>query len=304
MRCEKSVADLWLLAAGELADEDAESLTAHAAGCERCNRRLAEANLVFRATGSESVRPVAPPPGCKAQLMARIAAARLPGRRWTGLAAAAVGGALVLGSLLGAGTAGWYAHERIAPAEERLRFELALVRKSNHKQERLLTRLGARLEQLEYDLERATLPATFGPGIGPGLERARAWRAFLQWTEESQPNSSARSNPRPSPGGLRPNLGTTAQVFCLESEGLCVLRAAGLPAPQSGQSYALWLTNVAGRYYLVGTFEVDSNGEASLLASAPVDVRDVARTVITLEPGEAGWRPAGSVVLVEQALVN
>lgn len=291
MRCEISAADLWLLAAGELPKGDAERLTLHVGNCSRCNERLLNAGALLRESGVDGVRPVPPPPNTKAQLMARVASAQPRGRRlpWVGFAAAAL-----VGALLGAGGATRIAEDRFAPADKKLQFELALVRESNRKQGDRIALLNARLGDLERGVEPANGPTALGAEIGPGSGQARAWRAFLQWTEES----------RPRPAGWRPTLQTAARVFCLESEGLCVLRAAGLPVPQAGQSYALWLTNVVGRYYLVGTFEVDANGEASLLASAPVDVGDVARSLITLEPGEAGWRPAGSVVLVDETLTN
>jgi hypothetical protein len=282
-----------LLAAGELSESDVERLTLHVASCRICSERLSEAVALLRESGVDAAREVSPPPNVKAQLMARVAAAQPRRPRWAGLAAAAA----LAAALLGSAAVGWIAQERFAPAEETLRFELALVRETGRKREQRIARLSARLEELERSTDAAYAPAHFASEIGPGRERARAWRTLLQWTEESRPIGARPLQPRAQAK-------TTAQVFCLESEGLCVLRAAGLPAPQTGQSYALWLTNVVGRYYLVGTFEVDANGEASLLASAPVDVRDVARSVITLEPGEAGWRPAGSVVLVDEVLPN
>ncbi len=293
MKCATSATDLWLLAAGELPDADAERLTLHVASCAVCNERLVNASALFRETGVDLVRPVAPPPDLKAELMARVAATQPRRPRWAALAAAAG----LAGALLGSAVAGWVAWERFVPAEEKLRFELALVHETGRKQERRIAQLTARLEDLERKAVPGFAPARVGAEIGPGSERAEAWRALLQWTQEAPP-----TGPRPDLAAKQ--VQTTAQVFCLESEGLCVLRAAGLPAPQSGQSYALWLTNVVGRYYLVGTFDVDANGEASLLASAPVDVREVARSVITLESGEAGWRPAGSVVLVDETLPN
>ncbi len=292
MRCDIAPEDLWLLAAGELAGEEAERLTLHTASCARCSERLAQAGALFRRAGVDAVRPVTPPADAKAQLLARVAATRPPRSRWrwAGLAAAAA----LVGAVLGAGVASRVAEERFAPVGDKLRFELALVRESYRKQEAQVDRLSARLEELERDGADAAFLARGAPAIGLPTERGQAWRAFLQWAEES----------RPRPAGWRPTLDTTAQVFCLESEGLCVLRAAGLPETQGDQSYALWLTNVAGRYHLVGTFEADDNGEASLLASAPVHVRDVTRSLITLEPGEAGWRPEGSVVLVDETLAN
>ncbi len=259
----------------------------------RCAERLANAGALLRSdSGLDVVRPVSPPPGVKAKLLARVAA-RAPRRRgrWAALAAASL-----VGAVLGGGMAAWVAEQRFAPREDLLRFELALVRDTHRKQEARLEDLRTRLEDVERAAPRFAALAEFGApgrpdGIGPDLERDQAWRAFLQ-------GAGSRA-----PGAPQP-LDTRAQVFCLESEGLCVLRAAGLPAPRAGESYALWLTNVVGSYYLVGTFEVDANGEASLLASAPVDVREVARSVVTLEPGEAGWRPAGSVVLVDEERFN
>ncbi len=292
MRCEIAAQELWLLAAGELAGEEATQLTEHVATCDRCRERLQQAAALFGDTGVDAVRPVAPPVDAKAQLMARVAATGPRRQRWPWAVAAAA----LVGAVLGAGVASRVAEERFAPVGDKLRFELALVRESHRKQEARLAQLNARLEEMEREARAVSFPVGGGdaPAIGPPTEQEQSWQAFLQWAEES----------RPRPAGWRPSLDTTAQVYCLESEGLCVLRAAGLPETRGDQSYALWVTNVAGRYHLVGTFEADHNGEASLLASSPVRVQDVTRSLITLESGEAGWRPEGSVVLVDETLAN
>ena len=134
MKCATSATDLWLLAAGELPDADAERLTLHVASCAVCNERLVNASALFRETGVDLVRPVAPPPDLKAELMARVAATQARRPRWAALAAAAG----LAGALLGSAVAGWVAWERFVPAEEKLRFELALVHETGRKHGRRL----------------------------------------------------------------------------------------------------------------------------------------------------------------------
>ena len=295
MRCEARAGDVWLLAAGALAEPEARDLARHAQHCARCSRSLREARA-FLAGGPGDVAPLAPPPELRDRLIKRVresVAQPAPMRvtRYGSLAAAALVAALCSGLLVAE-----LARRNFAPVEDALRGELALVSARHEDQRRELERLEQRLVELES--QQAFGIAAYAPVlreepvIGPGSERALAWKAFLEWTQETEQMGAAE------------RLATGARVFCLESEGLCVLRAAGLPRPRPGEHYALWLTNVVGSYHLVGTFEVDANGEASLLASAPVDLRDVARSVVTLEPGEAGWRPEGSVVLVDATDMN
>lgn len=283
MGCENRHPDLWLLAADALEEGDALELRQHLEGCEACRAQFREATAVLERFG-QGLPPVAPPPIVREQLLARAARSRgaRDGRdrgRWMQLAAAAL-----VGALLGGAVAAQLGHIWRQPQSEAMRFELGVLHEGDTFQKQRIAQLEQRIAELERSVAgpNAALVAPFASPyrgeIGPGFEKAEAWVALLESVEE--------------------HAGTEARVLCVAEEGLCEFRASGLPPTPPGENYALWLTNLVGSYYLVGTFTVDADGEATLLAEAPMALGRLARSFVTLERGEAGWRPHGSVVLV------
>lgn len=281
MGCRNRHSDLWLLAADSLDERDARELRLHLEGCETCRELFREAVGVLERFG-QGIPPVAPPPIIREQLLARAARTRGAKRgrsnaamRWSQLAAAAL-----LGALLGGAIAAQLGRVWQQPHSEAVRFELGVLQEGDTFQKRRIAQLEQRISELErgFGLRVARGATPFPRGIGPGFEKAEAWVALLESVEE--------------------HAGTEARVLCVAEERLCEFHASGLPPTPPGENYALWLTNLVGSYYLVGTFTVDRDGEATLLAEAPVELGRLARSFVTVESGEAGWRPNGSVVLV------
>lgn len=294
MRCDSRREDIWLFAAGELAASECDALWSHLGVCDPCSRELAAAHRLLEG-GALALQPVDAPPSIRESLLARIRAARgaeslvkktlarRTRKRWVALATAAALGAL----LGGTGSALWFGQRD----SDLLRSEVDAMRAGDADRRLELADLRQRFSELEGQFRPAS-----SDDLGHHLGVAETWITPLEAARDQRVDERHLRMI-----GFDPRVDTSARVFCLETEELCGFRAAGLPTPAPGQSYALWLTNLVGRYYLVGTFEVDAYGSATMLASAPVAVRDVARSVVTLEPGEAGWRPMGSVVMVEGA---
>jgi len=281
MGCEHRHSDLWLLAADALEERDVRELRLHLEDCESCRAGFREAVAVLERFG-RGIPPVTPPPIVREQLLARAALSRgakrgrgSTARRWAQLAAAAL-----LGALLGGAVAAQLGRIWQRPHSEAMRFELGVLQEGDTFQKQRIAQLEQRISQLEdgFGPRIARGPGPFRGEIGPGFEKADAWVALLESVEE--------------------HAGTQARVLCVAEERLCEFHASGLPPTPPGESYALWLTNLVGAYYLVGTFTVDRDGEATLLAEAPAQLGRLARSFVTLESGEAGWRPHGSVVLV------
>ncbi len=298
MSCEERLPEVWLLAADGLGEEEARALRSHIEGCSACQRHLGAASSALENHG-EGLAPVEPPATVRERLIARAssspgarpssASLSARGSRWLSdvgsartrpgqLAVAAVAGAL-LGGLVATQANRVLQH----PTTEALNFELGVLRDGDTFQKRRMARLERRVNELEqgFALQLAEAHPHGTATVGPGFERAEAWVALLESAQ----------------GGEAPK--TEARVFCVAQEHLCQFQASGLPPTPPGASYALWVTNLAGRYYLVGTFTVDGSGEANLLAAAPARLGGLARSLVTLENGEADWRPQGSVVLVE-----
>jgi hypothetical protein len=271
---------LFLFAAEVLDEPEREELARHlATGCPRCAEGLARSRDAL-ALLAQALEPVAPPPGAKQRLLARIAASesprrRAPGRRarWLGPhrgVALAAGIGVLAGACLAALLVWRFAASPLATRSAALERELAATLAALEERRDTIADQDAELSALE---ERAQLAD----------ERARLLRtAGLEVMVLSAPR------PGDTPSG---------RVFWEPADYGCYLHAERLPAPAAGRTYVLWMISARGETIAAGSFAPDARGDAELLTRLPERFPPVARSLVTDEPTAFGEAPAGPLLL-------
>lgn len=289
MSCEERAEEILEYAANALDAGEREAVARHlATGCPRCAGALAEAESVL-AHLALSVAPLNPSPAVRARLLARLEGAlhaapsemtgatrrdpatpRAPARRRArsraGIAAAIAAGLVVVVSYFG------IAHPLVREVE-RLRSE----------REALLNRETA----LESDVaERDQRIATLGSEAARNTETVRMLRS-----PEVEVIPLRGSAPQP---------GASGRLFFDHAAGRWYFHASQLRPAGPGKTYELWFINSAQQKIPAATFDVDANGEATLLIDVPGSTGILALAAVTDEPAGGVKQPTGEIQLLGQ----
>jgi hypothetical protein len=74
--------------------------------------------------------------------------------------------------------------------------------------------------------------------------------------------------------------------------------ASNLPAPPAGRTYQLWIVDKSGKHFPGPSFAPNDEGIGSALVDVPeLDVRSVAKAVVTLEAADGASKPTGKIYL-------
>jgi len=275
--------DLFLHAAGALADDERERLEAHlAGGCLACRReqRVVEGQLAELAYVLD---PVEPPPDVRARLLARVAgepaaeaATRVAAggrsrRVWLPLAA---GLALLVGAGLGALLA---ERQRAAP-----------LRAANAELHERLAALEAERAELEANVEEQD-------------EELASLEDSLELARERLRMFEGDSLVRVALHGQGELAGVEARMFWeWKEEYTCYVHARSLPEPPEGHAQVVWLEDARGGFFRVGSLVHDASGDATVFAKLPQEERSVVRVAVSLEidaPGPPAEAPDGPILL-------
>jgi hypothetical protein len=91
----------------------------------------------------------------------------------------------------------------------------------------------------------------------------------------------------------------SGRVTVLTGQDLTVVAISGLPPPEPGHVYQLWLVSPSGGVRAAAVFVPDLEGKSQILV--PGTLQDVATVVVTEEPGPSGSRsPTGKPELAAQ----
>ncbi len=288
MSCEERAEEILEYAANALDAGEREAVARHLdTGCPRCAGALAEAESVL-AHLALSVAPLDPSPAVRARLLARLegtlhaAPSEMPGatrrdpatpraarrraRSRAGIAAAIAAGLVVVVSYFG------IAHP-LAREVERLRSE----------REALLNRETA----LESDVaERDQRIATLESEAARNTETVRMLRS-----PEVEVIPLRGSAPQP---------GASGRLFFDHAAGRWYFHASQLRPAGPGKTYELWFINSAQQKIPAATFDVDANGEATLLIDVPGSTGILALAAVTDEPAGGVKQPTGEIQLLGQ----
>jgi len=289
MSCEGRAEEILEYAANALDAGEREAVARHlATGCPRCAGALAEAESVL-AHLALSVAPLDPSPAVRARLLARLegalhaAPSELPGvtrrdpaippaparrraRSRAGIAAAIAAGLVLVVSYFG------LAHP-LAREVERLRSEREALLKRETALESDVAERDQRIATLESDAARNT-------------ETVRMLRS-----PEVEVIPLHGSAPQP---------GANGRLFFDHAAGRWYFHASQLRPAGPGKTYQLWFINSAQQKIPAATFDVDANGEATLLIDVPGSTGILALAAVTDEPAGGVKQPTGEIQLLGQ----
>jgi anti-sigma-K factor RskA len=89
-----------------------------------------------------------------------------------------------------------------------------------------------------------------------------------------------------------------ARVFWDQDRQAWHFFATGLQAPPPGKTYELWLINASQQKLPAGTFDVNAQGEGSLVATSPTQAGRVVALAVTQEPTGGSPQPTGAIQLM------
>ncbi len=89
-----------------------------------------------------------------------------------------------------------------------------------------------------------------------------------------------------------------AGLFCDPDTKQWLLLTKGLAPLPAGKTYELWCITASQKKIRTGTFDVDGQGNASLMMPMPTDVGPLAAAAVTDEPAGGVDQPTGSIQLL------
>ncbi|HBZ70921.1 MAG TPA: hypothetical protein DEP35_14770 [Deltaproteobacteria bacterium] len=284
MSCEERAEEILEYAAGGLDTSEREALARHlATGCPRCAGSLAEAESVL-AHLALSLTPLDPSLDVRARLLARLEGAagaspplgepvprRVPAQRRVRIWPHAVSVALAAG--LGAVVIYFGVAVPLVRDRDTLRTEREALANRERTLERDLAERDQRIGKMESDASRTT-------------ETVRMMRSP---EVEVLPLRGSASQP-----------GALGRLFFDRARGRWYLHASRLRPAGPGKTYELWFINSAQQKIPAATFDVDDNGEATLLVDLPENVGTLALVAVTDEPSGGVKQPTGEIQLAGQ----
>ncbi len=269
--CSDRAEERLLFATDGLDEAEREAFELHMSGCETCTNVVRAAREVL-----EHEEPVLAEEDLSsieqvgARLMRRVrdgphppaVASPLPRTRWLRSALAAG----VSATLVGGGA--WIAHRQaVAPlfaSNQALEEQLAVLREER-------ARLAADRDELQGLLDGATRQ----------VNMLRAEDLVVISLSATEPSSAA-----------------AARIFWHAKTFRCYISARGLAPLDAGRRYALWVFTRSGETILVGSFDSDVAGDASMYAELPDGTAGIVRVIVTDEPEGIADSPTGSEHLV------
>ena len=260
-----------LFVTGGLDEAEREAFGRHMSGCETCTNVVRAAREVldheepaFAEKDLSSIEQVG------ARLMRRIrdgqhtpaVASPPPRARWLRSALAAG----ISATLVGGGA--WIAHRHaVAPllaSNQALGEQLAVVHEER-------ARLAAERDELQGLFDGATRQ----------VNMLRAEDLIVVTLTATEPSSAA-----------------AARIFWHAKTFRCYISARGLAPLGAERRYALWVFTDSGETILVGSFDSDAAGDASMYAELPDGTTGIVRVIVTDEPEGIADSPTGSEHLV------
>jgi anti-sigma-K factor RskA len=288
MSCEERVEEILEYAANALEAGEREELSRHlATGCPRCAGALAEAESVL-AHLALSVAPLDPSPEVRARLLAKLESP-LPAAQGAPALSEARGHASPASAPRSSRTlwrtGGWAA---LAAGLAALVTYFGIARPLSGELERLRTEgegLAAKTTTLEREVqERDQRIETLERDATRSTETVRMLRS-----PEVEVIPLRGASPQP---------GAMGRLFFDHAAGRWYFHASQLrPAPE-GRTYELWFINSAQQKIPAGTFNVDANGEATLLVNIAESTGTLALAAVTEEPAGGVSQPTGAIQLV------
>jgi len=287
MNCEERAEEILAYAADALNPSEREAVVRHlASGCPRCAGALAEAEGVI-AELALSLAPLDPSPEARKRLLARLGPTRDPGivvpgapvgaapaaasrkraRRWRAGASAA----------LAASVAALVTYFGIAEPLSRKIGALQTEREDLASRNRAL---GSEL--VERDQRIAALE-------GEAVRDSEMVRMLRSPEVEVVPLRGSGAQP-----------GAAGRLFFDRSGGRWYFHASQLRPAGPGRTYELWFINSAQQKIPAGTFDVDANGEATLVIAVPEGAGTLALAAVTDEPAGGVKQPTGEIQLLGQ----
>jgi len=287
MSCEERAEQILEYAADGLEVPEREAVARHlATGCPRCAGALAEAEAAL-AQLALSLAPVAPAPEVRVRLLARVEAALYSAARARSRAVAAPAAKVPdppprsiqswppgLSTALAAGLAAaliyfGVAQPRARQLETARAEHQALATRESALEQGIATR-DQRIAKLESEAARST-------------ETVRMMRSP---EVEVVPLRGSAAQP-----------GASGRIFFDRSRGQWYFHASQLRPAGSGKTYELWFINRAQQKLPAGTFDVDENGEGTLLVDVPEGAGTLALAAVTDEPAGGAKEPTGQIQL-------
>jgi anti-sigma-K factor RskA len=293
MSCEERAEEILEYAADALDAGEREAVARHlATGCPRCAGALAEAESVL-AHLALSVTPLDPSPAVRARLLSRLEGApqaaprALPGtalrpaegpaatppaparrraRSRAGMSAAIAAGLVAVATYLGVA-------QPLSREIDGLRTEREALVNRETALERDVAERDQRIATLESDAARNT-------------ETVRMLRS-----PEVEVIPLHGSAPQP---------GASGRLFFDHAAGRWYFHASQLRPAAPGKTYELWFINSAQQKIHAATFDVDANGEATLLIDVPESTGILALAAVTDEPAGGVKQPTGEIQLLGQ----
>ncbi|HME70958.1 MAG TPA: anti-sigma factor [Myxococcota bacterium] len=292
MICEQRAEEILEYAADALEAGEREAVARHlATGCPRCAGALAEAESVL-AHLALSVAPLDPSPSVRARLFSRLegalhaapsalpgaalrpagpatppAAARRRAKSWrAGISAAIAASLVALVTYFG------IAHPLVREVD-RLRTERETLVTRETVLERDVAERDQRIATLESDAARST-------------ETVRMMRS-----PEVEVIPLRGAAPQP---------GAVGRLFFDHAAGRWYFHASQLRPAGPGKTYELWFINSAQQKIPAATFDVDANGEATLLIDVPESTGTLALAAVTDEPAGGVKQPTGEIQILGQ----
>jgi anti-sigma-K factor RskA len=283
MICEERAEHILGYAADALEADEREAVARHlATGCPRCAGALAEAESVL-AHLALSVPPLDPSPSVRARLLARLegAVSTSPGARsgaslpaepvrpraWNwraGVAAALAAGLVAVVTHFGI-------HEPLVRELEGLRGE----------RDALATRVAA------LEREVAQRDSRIAGLTRDAVQSNETVRMLRSPEVEVIPLRGASAQPE-----------ARGRLFFDHAAGRWYFHASKLRPAGAGKTYELWFINRAQEKIPAAPFDVDSDGEATLLVDLPERAGTLALAAVTDEPAGGVKQPTGAIQLV------
>ena len=269
--CSDRAEERLLFATDGLDEAEREAFELHMSGCETCTTVVQAALGVLEhedpAIPEEDLSSIEQ---VRARLMRRVrdgqhtpaVASPLPRARWLPSALAAG----ISATLVGGGA--WIAHQDAAApllaSNQALEEQLAVLHEER-------ARLAAERDELQGLFDGATRQ----------VNMLRAEDLVVVSLSATEPSSAA-----------------AARIFWHAKTFRCYISARGLPPLDAGRRYALWVFTRSGETILVGSFDSDAAGDASMYAELPDGTTGIVRVIVTDEPEGIADSPTGSEHLV------
>jgi anti-sigma-K factor RskA len=289
MSCEERAEEILEYAADALEAGEREAVARHlATGCPRCAGALAEAESVL-AHLALSLAPLDPSPAVRARLLAKFEG-ELPAAPSAMPAPRPAGGAVTRAAAAWGRTGIWRAgiSAAIAAGLAALVTYFGIA----HPLVRQIDALGTEREALST---RET-----------ALERSLAERdqriARLE-SEAARSTETVRMLRSPDVEvvplrGAAPQPGAAGRLFFDHAGGRWYFHASQLRPAGPGKTYELWFINRAQQKIPAATFDVDTNGEATLLIDVPERAGTLGLAAVTDEPAGGVKEPTGEIQLL------